>query len=383
MTKRFFTGCRVFTGETIVSGLGVVVEDGQIVALSSEPPTGADVLTLPEDSLLAPGFLDLQVNGAGGVLLNDDPSPRTVRTIARTVRRFGVTGVLPTFITGPKDAMLKACASAAEAMAEPGSGVLGIHLEGPFISADRRGIHDLASVRAPQADDVEAVLAASDRLQAAGGRLLLTLAPEAVDDATLSRFAAAGVVLSVGHTAANFERTQEALALGARCFTHLTNAMPPIHNRDPGPVVAALDSHDAWCGLIADGHHVHPGLMRAIVAAKPGKVFLVTDAMAPLGTTADSFVLDGRTIFRRDGRLASAEGVLAGADIDMVQSVRNVVALLNQPVAEALRMASLYPAACLGIDNRYGRIAPGYKADFALLDAQLAVSKTWIGGRTD
>jgi N-acetylglucosamine-6-phosphate deacetylase len=383
MMSRFFTGCRVFTGETIVSGLGVVVENGKVIALSSQPPTGAEVVTLPEDSLLSPGFIDLQVNGAGGVLLNDDPSPQGVRTIARAVRPFGVTGVLPTFITGPKDAMLKACDSAAEVMAEPDSGVLGIHLEGPFISAARRGIHDLASVRPPQADDVEAMLAASDRLRAAGGRLLLTLAPETVDDAMLARFAAAGVVVSVGHTAASFERTREALALGARCFTHLTNAMPPIHNREPGPVGAALDSRDAWCGLIADGHHVHPGLMRAILAAKPAKVFLVTDAMSPLGTTADSFVLDGQTIFRRDGRLTSAEGVLAGADIDMAQSVRNVVSLLDQPAAEALRMASLYPAACLGIDNRYGRIGPGYRADFALLDPQLGVSKTWIGGRTE
>ena len=381
MMSCFFTGARVFTGETVISGLGVVVEDGRVTALAAEAPPGAEIVALPEDRLLAPGFLDLQVNGAGGVLLNDDPSVESVRTIARTVRRFGVTGVLPTFITGPRDAMLAACAAVAEAMAAPNSGVLGIHLEGPFISAERRGIHDLGSVRAPTPDDIEAVIAASDRMRREGGRLLLTLAPEEVDDATLGRLAAAGVIVSIGHTAASFERTQAALRLGARCFTHLTNAMPPIHNRAPGPVAAALDSRDAWCGLIADGHHVHAGLMRAILKAKPGKVFLVTDAMSPLGTTAESFVLDGRTNLRRDGRLASSEGVLAGADIDMAQSVRNVVALLDEPQTEALRMASLYPAACLGVDDRYGRIAPGHRADFVLLDARLDVSNAWIGGQ--
>jgi len=380
--RRFLVGCRVFTGDVMLEGRGVLVSDGRVEALppADAAPEDAEIVRLPGHAIVAPGFLDLQVNGAGGILFNDAPTGRTAESIAAAVRPLGVTGVLPTLITDDRETFKRAVAAAEEAASD--SGVLGVHLEGPFISVERKGVHNAAHIRAPDEDDVALVTALARRLETLGRRVVLTLAPETVDDATIARFADAGVVVSIGHTAASFERTEEALAQGARGFTHLSNAMPPILNRAPGPVAAALASRDAWCGLIADGVHVHPGLMRVMVAAKaPGKLFLVTDAMPPVGTDARTFGLRGTTIYRRDGRLITADGTLAGADIDMAGAVRNAVRLLDLPLTEALRMASLYPATFLGLDDRHGRVAPGRSADFAVIDDEVAVLETWSAGR--
>lgn len=381
--RRFLKGGRVFTGERIVAGLGVLVNGDTVEAVLpvGAAPADAQVVELAAESILVPGFLDLQVNGAGGVLFNEGTTADAVLKIAKAVRPYGVTGILPTFITDAREPMNAACA-AVEAVAGQGeSGILGIHLEGPFLAPQRAGIHNPAHIRTPDDADVAVIGGLARRLAATDGRVLLTLAPERVEDQAIARFIEAGVIVAAGHTAATFERVEEAFALGVRGATHLGNAMPPIANRAPGPVMAALASRDAWCGLIADGQHIHPGMMRVMLAAKPaGKIFFVTDAMPPVGTDQTEFTLYGNTILRRDGKLTSIDGVLAGADIDMAQSVRNGVALLGLPLAESLRMASLYPAAYLGLDRRFGRIAPGYRADFAVIDEAVTVKETWIGG---
>ncbi|MGQ9365652.1 N-acetylglucosamine-6-phosphate deacetylase, partial [Azospirillum sp. A39] len=251
--------------------------------------------------------------------------------------------------------------------------------EGPFISPQRVGAHDPRFVRAPDEADLAFLCALPARLP--GGRVLLTLAPECVDDAAMTRLMAAGVVLSVGHTVASAERVVEALDLGVRGVTHLFNAMPEIVNRRPGPAGAALGDGRPWCGLIADGHHVHPLMMRAAVAARPrGRTMLVTDAMPPTGTDATRFELNGRTIYRRDGRLVLADGTLAGADLDMAAAVRNAGTLIGLPLEECLRMASLYPAEFLGMAGERGRIAPGWRADLVLLRPDLTVRGTWVAG---
>lgn len=258
--------------------------------------------------------------------------------------------------------------------------MLGLHLEGPFLSPERPGVHLPRWMRPPDADDLE-LLASVARRIGDRGRLLLTLAPECVDDRDIARLVAAGITLAAGHTAATLERTRQALAAGVRGFTHLFNAMPPVVNRQPGPVAAALADRDAWCSIIVDGLHVDPALLRLLVQVKPpGKVLLVTDAMPPSGTDATSFTLFGRTILRDHGRLVTEDGTLAGADIDMAASVRNCVELLDLPLEDSLRMASLYPAAYLGLDDRLGRAAPGYRADLALLGPDLGVLATWVGG---
>jgi N-acetylglucosamine-6-phosphate deacetylase len=382
--KQLLTGARLFTGDRLLEGHGVVLEGGRITSVvpATDAPAGARVVRLPEGSLLVPGFLDAQANGAGGVLFNDTPTVEAALAIAAASRRSGTTGLLPTFITDDSARMRQACEAALEALARPTSGILGIHLEGPFISGERRGVHEARFIREPEAGDIKYLTALPGLLAGRGGRLLVTLAPERVDDAVLRQLSSAGAVLAAGHTAATYARTSEALAAGVRGFTHLFNAMPPMQNREPGPVGAALQAAEAWCGIIADGIHVHPAMLRMAVKVKPpGKVFLVTDAMPPVGTDATSFTLQGRTILRREGRLVTEDGTLAGADIDMVTAVRNCVRLLGLSLEESLRMASLYPACYLGLDDHLGRLAPGYRADLTLLQPDLTVLATWVDGQ--
>jgi len=384
MTLTLLAGARLFTGDRFLDGHVLVVKDGRIVDVVAECaalPAGQRI-DLAKDSLLVPGFLDLQVNGAGGLLFNDRPQASTALDMARALRRFGVTGILPTMITDAADKMRDAGEAAVTAAATPGGGVLGVHLEGPFISRERRGCHELKFVRAPDETDLAFIESLALRLQDTGGRVLVTLAPECVADGAIARIAGAGAVVAAGHTAASYERLRDAQPHGIRGYTHLSNAMPPVANRNPGPLIAGLDCADSWCGVIADGVHVHPGLLRVMVAAKPrGKIFLVTDAMPPVGTDADSFQLLGQTILRRDGRLVTVDGVLAGADIDMAASVRNCVSLVGLPLDEALRMASLYPASFLRLDDRYGRLLPGYRADLTLLGPDLGVRACWVEGQ--
>ncbi|WP_257456608.1 N-acetylglucosamine-6-phosphate deacetylase [Archangium lipolyticum] len=382
--RRVLRGARLFDGERMLDGHAVVVDEGRITAVvpESSAPADAQQQRLPEDALLVPGFIDAQVNGAGGVLFNETPTAEAVFAIAAAVRRSGTTGLLPTFITDDQSRMHLACDAVLEALSHPASGVLGIHLEGPFISGERPGVHDPRFIRAPDSRDLELLVALPERLASKKARMVLTLAPERVDDAFIKRLAAAGAVLSAGHTAASYERTGEAMAAGVRGFTHMFNAMPPAQNRQPGVGVAALMSTEAWCGVIVDGIHVHPAMLRMLLKIKPrGKVFLVTDAMPPVGTQASSFTLYGHTILRRDGRLVTENGTLAGADIDMATAVRNCVHLLELPLEESLRMASLYPASYLGLDDQVGRVAPGYRADLTLLRSDLSVLATWVGGQ--
>ncbi|HMG20096.1 MAG TPA: N-acetylglucosamine-6-phosphate deacetylase [Kofleriaceae bacterium] len=383
MTRCLLLGARVFTGDRIVDGHAVLLDGARIAAVLpvADAPGDAAVRRLPADTLLVPGFIDAQVNGAGGVLFNDAPTAATALAIAAEVRRTGTTGVLPTLMTDDPARLRQACDAAAEAVARPGGGVLGLHLEGPFLSPDRPGVHRPQWMRAPVPADIDFLIAAARRIAGAAGRLVVTLAPERVDDRDIARLAGAGVIVAAGHTAASFERTRAALAAGVRGFTHLFNAMPPMLNRAPGPVAAALADPDAWCSVIVDGLHVHPALLRLLVQVKPpGKVVLVTDAMPPSGTDATSFQLFGRTILRQGGRLVTDDGTLAGADIDLAGAVRNCVELLDLPLEDSLRMASLYPAAYLGLDRELGRAAPGYRADLALLRPDLSVLATWVAG---
>jgi N-acetylglucosamine-6-phosphate deacetylase len=377
-------GC-LFTGERMLAGYAVVIEGERIAAVvpEKEAPGGGRVRRLPDGALLVPGFIDVQVNGAGGVLFNDEPTADAALAIAAAVRRSGTTGVLPTLLTDEPRKMKQACAAGASALARPGSGVLGVHLEGPFISHERPGVHAREWIRPPDADDV-ALLSGAARDLGERGRLLVTLAPECVDDAVIAQLSGAGVLVAAGHTAASVERSRQALAAGVRGFTHLFNAMPPMANRAPGPVLAALTDASAWCGVIADGIHVHPALLAMLVQFKPrGRVLLVTDSMPPSGTAATSFQLYGRTILRAGGRLTTEDGTLAGADIDMAAAVQNCVRLLDLPLGEGLRMASLYPAQYLGLDSWLGRIAPSYRADLVLLDPEGGVLATWVAGQQE
>lgn len=358
-------------------GLAVLLRGDRIAAvLAQDDPRVREAQRHDlQGRLLLPGFIDVQVNGGGGLLFNDAPTVDTLRGIAAAHRRFGTTGLLPTLITDTADKMRAALDAADAAIAHGVPGILGVHLEGPFLAPARKGIHDARLFRHPDADDL-AMLAAQHR-----GAVMLTLAPEQVSTDTIRRLSEAGVIVVAGHTAADYATTRAALDAGVRGFTHLFNAMTPLASREPGVVGAALDDPHSWCGLIVDGHHAHPAALRVAIAAKPrGKCVLVTDAMPPVGSDDPAYVLNGQTIVARDGICQSDAGVLAGSALDMASGVRNLVGMVGLPLAEASRMASAYPAAWLGLERTHGRIAAGYRADFAVLDDSLHVRETWIGG---
>jgi N-acetylglucosamine-6-phosphate deacetylase len=358
-------------------GWAVLVRGKRIVAVVADnDPRLVDARRHDlQGRLLLPGFIDVQVNGGGGLLFNDAPSVETLRGIAAAHRKFGTTGMLPTLITDTAQIMREALHAVNEAIEQRVPGVLGIHVEGPFLATARKGIHNADLFRYPDESDIEA-LSGPHR-----GVVMLTLAPDQVSPITITRLNEAGVIVVAGHTAADYATTRAALDAGVRGFTHLYNAMTPLNSRDPGVVGAALDDPHSWCGLIVDGHHVHPATLRVAIAAKTrGKCVLVTDAMPPVGSDNPTYTLNGQTIVMRDGICQSEKGVLAGSGLDMAGAVRNAVQMLGLPLAEASRMASSYPAAWIGLDRTHGRIAAGYRADFAVMDDTLTVRETWVDG---
>ncbi len=376
--RRALTGARVLDGRTIRDGVAVVLDGATIAGLVPETKLPAD---LPRqdaggDGLLAPGFIDVQVNGGGGVLFNDAPTVATIRAIGAAHRRFGTTGFLPTLISDEPDRMRAAVEAVREGLAQGVPGLLGLHLEGPFLSPEKRGVHRATALRAPTEAELELIGSLGP------DRVLVTLAPERVPPDTIARLVAAGVRVSLGHSAADHDTAARALAAGATGVTHLFNAMPPLASRAPGLVGAALSVEGCWCGVIVDGHHVHPAALKAALAAKgPERIMLVTDAMPVVGADRPGFRLDGEPIMVRGGVCATKEGVLAGAALDMATAVRNTVGLLGRPLEQALAMASASPAAFLGMADRRGRLAPGFAADLVLLDGALRVRETWIGGQ--
>ncbi len=379
--KTVLRNTRILAGDDFRDDLAVVIESGRITALVSDaaPMLGqADEQVDLGGGWLLPGFIDAQVNGGGGVLFNNSPDVATLRTLAQAHRRFGTTGLLPTLISDDVQVMRAAIAATRQAISEGVPGVLGIHLEGPYIAPARKGTHDPNKFRVPDAAEI-ALAASLDN-----GVTLLTLAPERVPLESIRALVERGVVVAAGHTAASYEEARAGLEAGIRGFTHLYNAMSPLTGREPGAVGAALEDRDSWVGIIADGVHVHPASLRVALACKPrGKVMLVTDAMPPVGAEDPSYELYGEVITAVDGVVRNAAGSLAGSALDMATAVRNSVQLLGVSLAEAARMASTYPAQFLNLDDRYGHIAEGHHADLVLLDDALQVRSTWIAGQRE
>ena len=378
MATRALVNARALVDDGFRDDLAVLLDDGgDIAALvpASQARTQADEIDDLAGGWLAPGFIDAQVNGGGGVLFNNDTSVEAIAAIGRAHRRFGTTGFLPTLISDDAEVMARAIGATRAAIAAGVPGVLGVHLEGPYIAPARKGTHDAGKFRVPDAAEV-AMATSLDN-----GITLITLAPEQVPLATIRAMAARGAIVVAGHTAASYEQARAGLEAGLRGFTHLYNAMSPLQGREPGAVGAALEDRDSWCGVIVDGVHVHPGSLRVALAAKPrGKLFLVTDAMPMVGADDPAFALYGEVITAVDGVVRNAAGALAGSALDMATAVRNCVRLLGLPLDEAARMASTYPADFLGLGGRCGRIAAGLQADLVLLDESLAVRSTWIAG---
>lgn len=375
MTEQALSGARILTPGGWRDDHAVVLTDGtisRIEPVSHLPPD------LPRRQLdggfLVPGFIDVQVNGGGGVLLNDHPDVEGVRAIAAAHRQYGTTGLLPTLISDDLDVVARAIAAVEAAIEDGVPGVLGIHIEGPFLNRDKRGIHDADKFRRLDAAALDLVSSLKK------GVTLVTLAPELADPATIRALTARGVIVSAGHTLATYAQMQVAAEAGLTGATHLFNAMTGLESRQPGVVGAALDL-GLTSGLIVDGHHVHPAALRiALAAAGPEHLMLVTDAMPTVGSADKQFALGGRRIRAEDGACLAEDGTLAGSDLDMALAVRNAVRLMGVDLATASGMASTTPARFLGLARERGTLEPGRRADLVHLDSALGVSGVWIGG---
>jgi N-acetylglucosamine-6-phosphate deacetylase len=368
----------VFDGAVVHRNAAVVIVDDRIESVVQRAELYRDlpVHELPPGVWLAPGFIDLQVNGGGDVLFNDAPTPQTIRRILAAHRRFGTTALLPTLISDSAAKMNAAVAAVGE-LSGVDPGVLGIHLEGPFLSPEKVGVHAPRHIRPPTANDLDLITARRR------GITLVTLAPEQVPPDFIGKLTRAGVRVALGHSMATYAQTREAIAAGLTGFTHLFNAMRGLDSREPGPIAAALDCADVWYGLIVDGVHVAPAMLRLALRGR-GRPILVTDAMPPVGGTLATFTLNGDKISVRDGRCARQDGRLAGSCLDMVSAVRNCVRLLGVSLTDALRFASTHPAEFLGLDAKLGRIAPGLRADLVAIDSDdIQVHRTWVAGKSE
>ena len=366
---------RLLHDREFVTGRALVIEAGRIEAIVDQDDLDGVLRTVDlQGRMLVPGFIDTQVNGGGDRLFNDDPSVETIAAIGTAHRRFGTTGFLPTLISDDAAKIEAAMEAVRAAIAQGIPGVLGVHIEGPFLNVEKKGIHDASKLR-PISDAEVALLS-----RPIGGKTIVTLAPEKVPSESIRRLANAGVIVCAGHTNASADCIAEALRNGLRGFTHLFNAMSQMTAREPGVVGAALYDEDSWCGLIVDGHHVDPKVLKlALRTTRLSRFMLVSDAMPSVGGRK-SFTLGGEAISVVDGKCVNADGTLAGSDLDMASAVRNAVSMLGVDLADAVAMASGNPATFLGLEDELGRIAPGYRANLVLLDEGMQVVESWIGG---
>lgn len=375
MRKALVNG-RILTAAGWREAAALLIRDGRIEAIvdATDVPRDIPCEDLGVDYLLA-GFIDVQVNGGGGVLLNKAESVADIERIARAHRAFGTTGLLPTLISDEREVMERAADLVAAAISQGVPGVLGIHFEGPVLNAAKRGVHSAAKLK--RIDEAMRALFLRRDL----GRVLVTLAPEQVTPEVINELAAGGVTVSAGHSAATFEEMQAAINAGLTGVTHLFNAMEPMTARAPGLIGAALLDPRVFCGVINDTHHVHPAMLKLALAAKGReRLMLVTDAMSVVGTGATSFPFEGETIRLEGGRLTTPGGTLAGSALDMATAVVNSIGHLGAALESAAEMASATPARFLGLAQTHGRIAPGYRADLVRMSADFRARKVWIAG---
>ncbi|SEH11244.1 N-acetylglucosamine 6-phosphate deacetylase [Sphingopyxis sp. YR583] len=375
MIFRFHNG-QVVLPDGPTGDADIMIADGIVTAVTPVGGTPADREIDLDGGWLLPGFVDTQVNGGGGVLFNDQVDVEAIAAIGAAHARFGTTAFLPTLISDTPAQIAAALAAVDTAIGQGVAGVVGIHIEGPFINEVKRGIHEAHRIRRLDTDTL-ATLTAPHR-----GRVMLTLAPELCDEDDIRTLVRHGVIVSAGHSDATYDETQRAIGAGLTGFTHLFNAMSPLHHRHPGAVGAAFDS-DVYCGLIVDDVHLHPAVVRLAVRAKgKERIMLITDAMPSVGTDVSEFMLQGKRIAVKDGVCIFEDGTLAGTHLDMASALRKTAQVTGLPVPDVSTMASGTPATFLSLRDRIGAIAPGQRADWVWMDAGLTPRTTWIGGRT-
>ncbi|MCW8108432.1 N-acetylglucosamine-6-phosphate deacetylase [Alteromonas ponticola] len=362
---------QLFDGNRMLHDCILTVENGAVTSLLHDQALGSDAL----DGIVCPGFIDTQVNGGGGALFNHDQSLDTLDRIARAHRQFGTTALLPTLITDKQSKMVKAADAIAEAIANNHQNIIGVHFEGPHLSKTKRGIHAAGSIR--HIDDA----ALNTYLRQDLGKVMLTIAPEALSPDVIKELTAKGVIISLGHSNADFETVVAAIAAGARGFTHLFNAMSGLKAREPGMIGAALTQTEAYVGIITDMQHVHPANCRlAVNCVGPQRLMLVTDAMAHVGSTMQSMTWEDTVITRHGDKLLTEDGTFAGSCLDMAGAVKNMVNQVHLPLADALQMATSTPAQFLNSKDR-GFLKSGCRADFIQLNSHFSVQQCWINGK--
>lgn len=372
-----FVNGRVLTDSGFEEGLAVVVEGERIIQVAPRENAelrGAEVVDL-DGNLLLPGFIDIQVNGGGGVLFNDKPTVDAIAEIGRVHRQFGTTGFLPTLVSDDLDVVAEAIAATREAIAKGVPGVLGLHIEGPFLNEARRGVHDASKIRTLDEEAFRLLTTPT------GGKTLITLAPEKTTPEMIRALTRAGVIVSAGHSDATYAQVKEALAAGLSGFTHLFNAMSQLTVREPGVVGAALEDEESWCSIIVDGHHVDPVVLRLALRMKRlDRFMLVTDAMPSVGADLPSFNLLGKRITVDAGICVDEAGTLAGSNLDMAAAARNATRILGLDLETAVRMSSSNPAAFLGLSSSHGSMTARCRADLISANDELEILRTWIGG---
>lgn len=378
--KQALVGARIFTGDEFLDNHALIIAHENIETLLPVADLDAAIpRVLLDGGVLAPGFIDLQVNGGGGAFFTNDTSVSAIKTMLDSHRPTGTTSMMPTLISNTREVHQAGVNAIADAVVAGMKGVLGVHVEGPFFDAARRGAHSERYIRTMEQADIDWLVASVKDQH--NFKVMLTLAPEHTKPGQIKQLTAAGVVVCAGHTDAHYESVVSALSEGLSGFTHLYNAMRPTTGREPGVVGAALEDRNSWCGIIIDSYHVHAASARIAYAAKPkGKMYLVTDAMATIGSAEKSFQIYGETIYEKDGCLVNAEGRLAGSAIGMIDAVRLNTEWVGVELGESLRMASLYPAEYMQVSNSLGRIQTGFRADLVHFSHDYRVTHTWVAG---
>ena len=373
---QYLVGSKIFDGDKFLDGMAIVLEDGIIAKMlpANDIDTESTVINLA-GGIIAPGFIDLQVNGGGGSFFTNDTSVEALKIIVNGHRPTGTTSMMPTLISDTREVHQAGVKAVIDAIEQGVAGILGIHIEGPFFSLAKRGAHNEKYIRRMTAED-ETWLT-----KIKGCKVIVTIAPEEVQSGQIKNLSNAGIYVCAGHTNAKYEDVIRGINEGLSGFTHLFNAMSPLAGRLPGTVGAALESDSTWCGIIVDGHHVHAASVRLAYQTKPrGKLFLVSDSMSTVGAEEKSFIIYGETISEKNGALVNAQGRLAGSAIGLIDAVRISVMEVGLPLEEVLRMASLYPAEYMEIACELGRIKSGYRADLVHFDDDFNVKHTWVAG---
>ncbi|CAK1728088.1 N-acetylglucosamine-6-phosphate deacetylase [Vibrio crassostreae] len=370
------SNCKIYTGSDVLTDHAVVIENELIkkVCPISELPEGIEVRDL-DGANLSPGFIDLQLNGCGGVMLNDEITAETMQIMHKANLKSGCTSFLPTLITSSDEDMRAVITAAREYHNQYQNQSLGLHLEGPYLNVAKKGIHSVDHIRKSDNEMIELICDNSDLVAK------VTLAPELNDPEHIERLHKAGVVVSIGHTNATYAEARQGFESGITFATHLFNAMTPMVGREPGVVGAIYDTPEVYAGIIADGFHVDYANIRIAHKIKGEKLVLVTDATAPAGADMEYFIFVGKKVYYRDGKCVDENGTLGGSALTMIEAVQNTVEHAGIALDEALRMATLYPATAIGVESKLGRIKKGMVANLAVFDRDFNVKATVVNGQ--